>query len=185
VIEKIRALPKGTDEREEAAVDEYCRSLREICGFRYVSQAIIMDASKEKIRYYFVFATNSLHGIQVFKEAEAKAAIAQDEVRHETKIKKKPQFELAFGGPRSSKVQYLQERYTQRSREAILSALSEHRRGTMSYDELYGKAMAFPLVKQSDLDHILLALAPNVELKLTGTRRKKPILFRGDYVIVH
>jgi three-Cys-motif partner protein len=134
VIERIRALPKGTGEREEAAVEEYCQSLREICGFRYVSQAVIMDASKEKIRYYFVFATNSLHGIQVFKEAESKAAIAQDEVRHETKLSKQAQFGLPFGGPtpRSSKVLGLHERYTHRSREAILSMLREHRRSTVS-----------------------------------------------------
>jgi hypothetical protein len=78
----------------------------------------------------------------------------------------------------------LQERYAQRSREAIVRALREHRRGTVSYDELYGKAMAFPLVRQSDIDDFLLALAPNIELKLAGTRRKKPMLFRGDYVIV-
>jgi three-Cys-motif partner protein len=186
VIEKIRALPKGTGEREEAAVDEYCQSLREICGFRYISQAVIMDASKERIRYYFVFATNSLHGIQVFKDAEAKATLVQDEVRHETKITNQPQFGLPFGGPtpRSSKMLDLQERYTQRSREVILCALGEHRRGTMSYDELYGNAMAFPLVRQSGLDDILLSLAPTVELKLVGPRRKKPALFRGDYVIV-
>lgn len=71
VIDRIKSLPKGTGEREKAAVDEYCKSLREICGFQYVSQAVIMDASKERIRCYFVFATNSLHGIQVFKDAEA------------------------------------------------------------------------------------------------------------------
>jgi len=184
VIEKIRALPKGTGEREEAAVDEYCQSLREVCGFRYVSQAIIMDASKEKIRYYFVFATNSLHGIQVFKDAEAKAAIAQDEIRHETKLNKQPQFGLPFGGPtpRSSKVLELQQRYTYRAREVILSTLHDHRGASVLYDEIYGKAMAFPLVTQSDLDAILLSLSPTVHLKLVGPRRKKPMLFRGDLV---
>lgn len=185
VIKKIRSLPKGTGEREEAAVEEYCRSLREICGFRYVSQAIIMDAAKEKIRYYFVFATNSLHGIQVFKDAEAKATIAQDEVRHETKLSKQPQFGLPFGGPtpRSSKVLELQQRYIHRSREAVLSTFQNERRATMSYDEVYGKAMAFPLVTQSDLDAILQSL-PNVQLKLAGPRRKKPMLFKNDYVIL-
>lgn len=186
VIDRIRSLRKGTGEREEAAVEEYCLSLREICGFQYVSQAIIMDAAKEKIRYYFVFATNSLHGIQVFKDAEAKAAIAQDKVRHETKLIKQAQFGLPFGGPtpRSSKVLELQQRYTHRSREAILNALRSHGRATMSYDEVYGNAMAFPLVTQSDLDAILQSLSPNVQLKLAGTRRKKPALFKGDYVIL-
>jgi len=186
VIERIRSLPKGTDEREEAAVEEYCRSLREICDFQYVSQAIIMDAAKEKIRYYFVFATNSLHGIQVFKDAEAKATITQDEVRHETKLIKQAQVGLPFGGPtpRSSKVLELQQRYIHRSRESILNSFRSHRGATMSYDEVYGNAMGFPLVTQSDLDTILQSLSPNVQVKLAGTRRKKPALFKGDYVII-
>jgi len=187
VVEKIRALPKGTGEREEAAVDEYCQSLREICGFRYVSQAIIMDASKERIRYYFVFATNSLHGIQVFKDAEAKASAVQDEVRHETKLSKQSQFGLPFGSPspKSHKVLELQKRYICRSREEVVSTLLHNRSHSISYDELYGKAMAFPLVTESDLIQILVSLSPNVQLKLTGAHRKKPILFRGDFVIIH
>jgi len=52
----------------------------------------------------------------------------------------------------------------------------------MSYDELYGKTMTFPLITQSDFNEMLLSLSPNVELHLTGTRRKSPNLFRGDYV---
>jgi len=186
VIERIRSLPKGSSQREEAAVDEYCRSLREICGFKYVSQAVIMDAAKERIRYYFVFATNSLHGIQVFKDAEAKATITQDEVRHETKLNKQVQVGLPFGGPtpRSSKVLELQQRYIHRSRESILNSFGSHRGATMSYDEVYGNAMGFPLVTQADLDTILQSLSPNVQLKLAGTRRKKPALFKGDYVIL-
>ena len=60
VVEQIRALPKGTGEREELAVSEYCKSLREICGFKYVSRAVILHPQKESIRYYLIFATNSL-----------------------------------------------------------------------------------------------------------------------------
>ncbi len=186
VIDRIRSLPKGTGEREEAAVDEYCKSLRDICRFKYVSQAVIMDPSKEKVRYYFVFATNSLHGIQVFKDAEVKASMEQDEVRHETKLNKQPQFGLPFGAPtpKSSKVSELQKRYVGRARDAIVRTLLASRRTTVSYDELYGEAMAFPLVKQSDLNDILLSLSPAVDLYLSGGRRKVPKLFSGDYVII-
>jgi len=186
VIDRIRSLPKGTGEREEAAVDEYCKSLRDICNFKYVSQAIIMDASKEKVRYYFVFATNSLHGIQVFKDAEVKASAAQDEVRHQTKLSKQPQFGLPFGGPtpKSSKVIDLQKRYIDRARKAVVKSLLSCRNATMSYDELYGNAMAFPLVTQSELHDMLLSLSPAVDLHLSGQRRKGPKLFSGDYVTI-
>jgi len=185
VVGRIRRLPKGTGEREEAAVDEYCQSLREICHFKYVSQAVILDAAKERIRYYFVFATNSLHGIQVFKDAEAQAAEAQDELRHETRLKKQAQFGLPFGGPapKSSKALSLQKRYLSRSREKIVSAIRNSRSASISYDELYGEAMSFPLVTESDLHEMLLSLDPDVRLNLNGRRRKKPMLFRGDYVI--
>ena len=187
VIDKIRALPKRTGEREEAAVEEYCRSLREICRFRYVSQAVILDASKERVRYYFVFATNSLHGIQVFKNAEAQAAEAQDEIRHETKLQKQAQFGLPFGGPapKSSKALALQKRYLSLLRKKIENTLRNSRSGAISYDELYGEAMSFPLITESDLNDILLSLYPSVELHLAGARRKKPMLFKGDYVRIH
>jgi three-Cys-motif partner protein len=187
VIDRIRALPKGTGEREEAAVDEYCQSLREICGFKYVSQAIMMDASKERIRYYFVFATNSLHGIQVFKDAEAKASEAQDAVRYQTKLKKQTQYDLLFGdaAPKSSKALNLQQRYILRARETILKAFIHHRASTMSYDALYGEAMMFPLVTESNINNIVESLSPKIQLHLVGTRRKKPSLFRGDYVVIN
>jgi three-Cys-motif partner protein len=187
VIDRIRTLPKGTGQREEAAVDEYCQSLREICGFKYVSQAIIMDAANEKIRYYFVFATNSLHGISVFKDAEAKAAIAQDEIRHETKLTKRAQFGLPFGGPtpQSSKVRELQQRYISRARQQVIKAIVGHHAATMSYDALYGEAMIFPLVTNSDLTNVLSSLSPHVRLQLATPRRKKPMLFQGDYVLIN
>jgi three-Cys-motif partner protein len=66
VLNRIRALPKGKGLREEFIVDEYCRSLRDLCGFKHVSQAVVLEPLKERIRYYLVFATNSLHGIEVF-----------------------------------------------------------------------------------------------------------------------
>jgi len=186
VIDRIRALPKGTEEREEAAVDEYCQSLRGICGFQYVSQAIIMDASKERIRYFFVFATNSLHGIQVFKDAEAKASEAQDEVRYEAKLKKQAQFGLPFDDsvPKSSKALDLQQKYIHRARERIVQAILRHRGPTMPYDAVYSEAMVFPLVTESDINDILQSLSPNVRLELAGPRRKKPLPFKGDYLVI-
>lgn len=185
VIDKVRALPKGTGQREQAAVDEYCESLRQVCGFRYVSQSVIMDAAKEKIRYFFVFATNSVHGIEVFKGAEARASEAQDEVRHDTKLKKQSQFGLPFGGPapKTAKMLTLHKQYVERTRSRVINRLC-NTRIPISYDDLYGVAMIFPLVTRSDLDRILQELEPYVRVELLGINRKRAGLFKGDRVSV-
>lgn len=185
VLEKIRSLPKGTGQREELAVEEYCLSLRTICGFRYVSQAIVMDPTKEKVRYYLVFATNSLHGIKVFKDAEAAAAEMQNEVRHTARAKMEGPF-LPFGGPKpqSAKVRALHDRYIGRLRQNIVKSLSIDARQSIPYEELYGQAMALPLVTQTDLDNILKTLEPNIRLELEGLRRKKSDPFKKDRVLV-
>jgi hypothetical protein len=118
VVDRIRALPKGTGEREEAAVDEYCQSLREICHFKYVSQAVILDASKERVRYYFVFATNSLHGIQVFKDAESQAAEAPGRIAARNKAQEASTIRVAI---RRSRSEILQGSY---SAEALSFSLT-------------------------------------------------------------
>ena len=154
VVDKIRALPKGKRQREELAVDEYCQSLRQICGFRYVSQAVIMDSAKEKILYSLVFATNSLHGIEVFKKAEAEAAEAQDEVRNEKRVKKTSQPAFLFGDapPKSPKMSSLDQHHMKRARRSIVKVLAESSRHHLPYSKIYGEAMAFPLVTPSDLE---------------------------------
>lgn len=185
VVDRIRSLPKGTGQREEAAVEEYCKSLREICGFQYVSQAVVMDPKKERVRYYLVFATNSLHGIEVFKSAEAEAAETQDEVRHKSRIKKEGPF-LPFGdpSPKSPKLRELHQRYVHRVRENLIKVLSTDRQSVFPYDDLYGQAMAFPLVTAIDLEKLLRALEPALEIQLEGSRRKKPSLFHNDRIVV-
>jgi len=186
VIDSIRSLPKGTGQREQAAVDEYCKSLRDLCRFKYVSQSVIMDTNSDRIRYFFVFATNSVHGIEVFKNAEAQAAAEQDEVRHGTRIKKQSQFGLPFGGPapRTQKVLDLRRQYVDRTREAIISRIVTSETSKLSYDDVYGHAMMFPLVRRVDLDGLLKELEPSVRLELQGSNRKKARLFKGDHIIV-
>jgi three-Cys-motif partner protein len=184
VIEKIRSLPKGTGQREEAAVHEYCRSLRDICGFRFVSQAVVLDPSKEKVRYYLIFATNSLYGIEVFKTAEREAAEAQDHVRHETRLRSLAQFGLPFPGPppKSPKASALQLRYIAQLRKEIVRILMTSNKSILPYKALYGEAMALPVVTPNDLQSLLLSLEPNIKLQLDGQRRKKPSPFKNDYI---
>jgi three-Cys-motif partner protein len=184
VLEKIRALPKGTGEREEAAVREYCKSLKDICKFRYVSQAIILDPTKEKIRYHLVFATNSLRGIEVFKNAEKETIQTQDELRRDTRIKKTRQPGLFDdGSSRSSMMEQLHHRYSVQAREKVIEVLSSDSRSLLPYDDLFGEAMALPVVSSIDLNDWLEKL-PHIEIKPNGPRRKKLRLFMGDRVAV-
>jgi three-Cys-motif partner protein len=188
VLERIRCLPKGTGEREEAAVKEYCKSLREICGFRYVAEAVILDPKKEKIRYYLVFATNHPRGIEVFKSAEMSAAKMQDEVRYEARVRKTKQEELVFdqAKPKSPKADQMRSQYCSLARAKVIEILSRVRPGAaVDYDVLYREAMPFPLVTPSDLQKWIIELSPNVKVRLAGSeRRRKPQPDKSDRVIV-
>jgi three-Cys-motif partner protein len=188
VLEKIRSLPKGTGEREEAAVREYCKSLRDVCGFRYVSEAVILDPEKEKVRYYLVFATNHHRGIEVFKNAEIKAARIQDGVRYEAQIRKTCQEEFPFGdGPPKSQVSLkLRHRYSTKARQKIIEMLKQTSAPNgVTYTDLYCEAMAFPLVTPADLLQWLREFSPAIEIHLAGSKgRKKLSPEEDDRVVV-
>lgn len=148
VLESIRKITKGTGEREEAVVREYCISLREICGFRYVSQAVILDPEKQKARYYLIFATNHPKGIEVFKAAEMKAARIQDEIRHVAKIEKSGQSEMLFGPepPKSAVSTKLRQRFLKNAKERVIQKILDSPETGIPYSELFCEAMSFPLV---------------------------------------
>jgi three-Cys-motif partner protein len=186
VLEKIRALPKGTGQREDAAVSEYCQSLRDVCGFKYVSQAVILDPNKEKVRYYLIFATNSLRGIEVFKKAEKEAAETQDEVRHERRIRKTSQPSLPYEGgpPKSPKILHLRQQYITRARKRLIKVLSRRPNIVVPYEDLYGEAMAFAFVTPDDLVTWLAEFVPHIRIHLAGQNRKKPLPWKNDYVVV-
>ncbi len=147
-----------------------------------------MDPTKEKVRYYLVFATNSLHGIEVFKKAEMEAAEAQDEVRHEKRIEKTSQTAFLFGGapPQSPKMSYLHRHHTKRAREKIIKVLADSNRTVLSYPEIYGEAMAFPLVTPRDLQQWLTELRDKGALKILwdGANRKKLSWLKKDSIVV-
>jgi three-Cys-motif partner protein len=104
VLPLLQSTPN--DERADVAVREYCRSLQMLCGFKYVSSAVILEPDKEDKRYFLVYATNHPRGVEVFKSAETKAAKLQDDVRYEAKIQRTGQPEMTglFGGTPKSKV---------------------------------------------------------------------------------
>lgn len=189
VIDRIRSLPKGTGQREEAAVEEYCTSLKQVCGFQYVSRAIIMDPEKERVRYYLVFATNSLHGIDVFKTAEREAANVQDDIRYETHLKRTHPTQpglFANAPTQSPLLTVLRKRYAERARQELVHILlSNTDPDGVRYEQVFSKVMELPLFSVDDLLALIRALHPYVRLQLAGSpKRRKPSPFKDDRLLV-
>jgi three-Cys-motif partner protein len=188
VLEKLRGTTKDQNERAEQAVREYCRSLKDLCGFRYVSSAVILEPDQESVRYFLVYATNNVHGVEVFKQAEMTAARIQDEIRHETRLQKTRQEEMTFdeGPPKSRVSRVLRDKYTKRGRKKIVQVLKNTKDGSLiSYEELFCVAMSFPLVTPDDLVNWIESWKPNIELKLINpTRHKKPAPDQDDQILV-
>ena len=71
VLDTLKKTPRENNERNpEQAVREYCRSLKLVCGFKFVSSAVILEPDEESVKYYLVYGTNDFHGIEVFKKAK-------------------------------------------------------------------------------------------------------------------
>jgi three-Cys-motif partner protein len=187
VLKTLKETKPG--EKMDVAVREYCRSLKLLCGFKYVSSAVVLDPDRNGIRYFLVYATNAPDGIEVFKAAEIRAARVQEAVRDEHRIRKTRQPGLGFGEdlPFSSFTESLRQRYTELARGKATKMLRVSGSNGVLYRDLYCKAMAFPLVTPEDLVQWLKELAPFTRLTLVskdGKKRRKPSLYADDYVTV-
>lgn len=177
VLDVLRNTPPN--ERIDQAVREYCRSLRLLCNFKYVSEAVILEPNEESILYFLIYATNHPRGVEVFKAAEIKAARIQDDLRQEARVRKaggQLEFPSDDGRPRSRLIWELQQRYADIARRKVINVLSTNTSAEgVPYKELFCEAMAFPLVTPDDLVAWLKALKPNIEVNLGGVpSRRKP-----------
>jgi len=188
VLQNSRLRSEPSYVRTEEAVREYGKSLRLLCGFQYVSAAVILEPDEEAIRYFLVYATNHPRGIEVFKNAETRAARIQDEVRHDTHIRRTRQPDLLFDDtPPSSKLSFqLRQFYSDKARKKMLQILSaKPAQSELLYSDLFCELMAFPLVTPDDLAGWLTTSEPNIKLKLAGSsKRRKPSPLKDDRVVV-
>jgi hypothetical protein len=184
----LRRTPRDDNERTEQAVREYCRSLKLLCGFKFVSSAVVLEPNEESVKYYLVYGTNDFHGIEVFKKAESTSARVQDDVRLRARGKIAGQIELLLeGGSKESRLAAkLRSRYQSRAqRKVIQILLTSGGAPGVAYVDLYCEAMAFPLVGPEDLVGWIRDLQPNVKLVLSGSpKRKKPSPGENDRVVV-
>lgn len=174
VVEQIRRFP--LEQRAENVVLEYASSLREMCGFRYVSSMVVFEPTREDVRYYLVFATNHAKGIEVFKVAEMTAADLQNDVRVESKARKDGALELALDGDgcKTQHVLDVRQRFCDLARLNLLNHLASVGAGrVVPYSRLYCDAMFYPLVTPADLESWIASAGKGVEIMLSGERRKK------------
>lgn len=189
VLDILQEVPMG--ERAERAVQEYCRSLHRLCGFKYVSQAIIFDPERDEVLYSLVYGTNHHRGVEVFKSAEIEAAHLQTSVRHEVEVAKTGQTSLFDAAVlERSFAKNLRARYSDRAQRKVARTLLESAMDNgpskVRYSELFCDAMAFPLVTPQDLLGWIASFAPAAELVLSGSKnRKVPDCDEDDWVFVH
>jgi three-Cys-motif partner protein len=175
------------ENRAEQAVVEYSKSLRLLCGFKFISSAVVLEPNKESIRYFLVYATNHERGIEVFKTAEMKAARIQDYIRHQARIHKTGQPPLMFDPdpPKSKKALDLYNRFADNARNRVKTMLADSKhRGGVRYKDLFCEAMFFPLVTPNDLVEWLRELEPNVRVDFAGIPSKKKPKPSEDYRVV-
>jgi len=168
VREIIKDAPP--EERQDTVVREYCRSLRhQLCGYNYVSSCVVLEPDKKGVKYFMVFATDNPMGIKVFKEAEARAASLQDEVK----------FKKEFGNQRplfsADQMEPVSEELRKKYRLLAFERVNALFRKTSDapYYEVFCKALAMPLVTEAELIDFLRE-HPSLNLNLDGECRKKP-----------
>jgi three-Cys-motif partner protein len=178
-------------EKHDAVVREYCKSLHQLCGFKYVSSAIILEPKRDDIRYFLVYGTNHHRGVEVFKAAETKAARLQDQIRHEAAVQKSGgqdnMMGALFGGeaPKSDYAFTLWQRYCAKAKRKVIERILAAPTQGVPFAELFCDAMAFPLVTPIDLHGWLSQWNDAIELRLAGDKRKKPSPDHDDRVVLN
>lgn len=180
-MEVLRNTPKHR--KLTVMLQEYCLSLKLLCGFRYVSAAAILEPNEEAIRYFLVFGTNHPRGIEVFKKAEQAAARIQNKVRFATIFGRKSQGEFDMSGAPALKtkiVYELRNQYVTMAMEHVIEDLLKGPKDLgVPYCDLFARAMELPLVSPEDLMEGIKDL-PSVKMILQGERRRSPSVEKGE-----
>ena len=184
VLETLRNA--SADEREELAVEEYRESLQKLCGFEFVSSAVVLEPQEDNIRYFLVYATNHHRGIEVFKAAEKKAANMQEVIRKDKLIQKTQQagFDFPEDRPLSSFTFRLYQRYRDRAKQKVIEYLRTTPQAKVPYWRVFCEAMTFPLVTPDDLLNWLKEFHPYIELHPAHGHKKLSPTREDDYITI-
>ena len=152
----FRTVIAGLDglEREYAAVEAYANNLAETGGFSHVCKAIVLNPQADKTHHNLIYATRSPRGVEVFKQAEKAAMEEMEKVRAKARqrqrVEKTGQRELLGASDLHDKThfEFLRDFFIKKAKSTAWNTLSLN---GVPYDEIWKRAMSFPLVWESDL----------------------------------
>lgn len=180
--EKVQGLAQ--QDREDAAVEEYASSVKRVGGFTSTCSAIVLHPERDRTHFNLIYATRNPKGIEVFKDAEKKAMEVQELARAEAHQRKRVtrtgQDDLFSSREMHDSSYYdsLRNRYTEKTRSAVLRALKSKRR--VLYDDAWKLAVSEPLSWESDLKQWIESWKVEGRLLIEGTKPRQRVPHRGE-----
>lgn len=181
---KSRIVGMAKQDREDAVVTEYCKSVRLTGEFKYVSPAIVLHPEKDRTHFHLIYATRHPRGLEVFKEAEKKAMTDMELVRAEAQKRRREQVsgmgELFPAEVLHDPTYYesLRTRYLAMAQKAIVRRLRTKQR--LHYDMAWAIALAHPLIWESDLKDWIRNWVKEDVLKIEGLSGRQRVPQRGE-----
>jgi hypothetical protein len=182
----IRDLPN--QDREEKLVREYMRQIQQRGRFSYVGSVIVQKPEVETTFFHLIYATRNDQGIIEFKKIEKKAMTIAAQVRADAKERRRskssgmqsllPPHQIY----RSPHAELLRRRYLENAQARVRELLEQ--RVEVEYRRLWRRAVAFPLVWDSDLHEWITEWRAHGQLATPGlSDRQLPSLKRNQIVV--
>lgn len=174
--QRIRGLTK--DDRDDAAVQEYSRRVKEVGGFTHVCSAIVLNPEQDRTHFHLIYATRNPRGVEVFKAVEKSAMAVQETARGEAQQRAR---EGRTGQPSllssdelhdTSHYDALRDRYLRKSMELVVQCLKA--RGRVPYDEVWALAMTQPMTWESDLKGWIKDWGSSIRVEGLKPRQRVP-----------
>lgn len=171
------------EDLDDTLVAAYTNLLRQTGDYTYVCSAVVLRPEINSTHFRLIYATRSLRGVEVFKEAERKAMEVQEDARAQAKTRRMEQENLllwpdAMADPRH--FGFLVARYRTLAKAAVVEAL--HARQTVSYDSLYASALSYPIVQETDLRGWLDDWSRRGCIELLGLKPRQRVPHIGERV---
>jgi three-Cys-motif partner protein len=172
-------------DREDTAVEEYARNVKQTGDFPYTCTAIVLHPEIDRTHFHLIYATRNPKGIEVFKEAERKAMEVQEKARAEAHQRRREartgQFDLLPSQDLHDPSHYnsLRERYLTKSRRLVLQALQAQRR--VLYDDAWTLALSEPMTWESDLKDWVEEWAQEGRLDIVGMKPRQRVPHRSEH----
>lgn len=184
--EKVKGLAQ--QEREDAAVEEYIRNVKTAGNFPYVCSAIVLHREIDRTAFHLIYATRSLAGVEVFKDAEKRAMAVMEKARAQAKQRKREektgQAELYSGEILHDPNYYtaLRLRCLAKSKQAVLDLLQK--RNQVPYDEACALTLSFSLSWESDLKEWIRNWVEDGVVGISGLRARQQVPQRGEGIVL-